>query len=261
MASASPPDLDGTPYRLLERTEHGEFGAWRAVDGDGNRFIIKPAWSEDGVAATEMLRAEGYPAPRYVLVQPGLSVQEELPGSPLAGWEPLEPRVATQLVALNEMLVGKRVPNAGAWPERVYSDVFRGHEFVDLSLLERQAPTLLRRCRCAVEAAELTDAGDLVHWDYTTANVLEHDGEITGVVDWDGVCNGDRLFDIVTLFYYTRTQSLRDYVLDRRNESVFAAYVAAMIVRQTAYSLKFHGPEVGARLIADGLELSDPFVL
>src|SRR5947208_11725814 len=30
--SAAPPDLSDTPYRLLERTGHGEFGSWRAVD-------------------------------------------------------------------------------------------------------------------------------------------------------------------------------------------------------------------------------------
>ena len=100
-----------------------------------------------------------------------------------------------------------------------------------------------------------TDPGDLVHWDYTTANILAVGDEITGVVDWDGVCNGDRFFDLATLFYYTRTPSLRDYVVERVGDGVFAAYLAALVVRQVAYSLKFHPPDAGPGLIADGLEL------
>ena len=95
-----------------------------------------------------------------------------------------------------------------------------------------------------------------MHWDYTTANILARGDEITGVVDWDGVCKGDRLFDLVTLYYYTRTQSLRDYVAERLRPAVLAAYLAAMVVRQVAYSLKFHSPDVAPGLIEDGLELT-----
>ena len=73
-----------------------------------------------------------------------------------------------------------------------------------------------------------------MHWDYTTSNILAADGEITGVVDWDGVCNGDRLFDLVTLWYYTRTPLVRDYVLARTSRAVHDAYLAAVVVRQVA---------------------------
>jgi Phosphotransferase enzyme family len=252
-----PPDLSDTPYRLLERTAEGEFGAWRAIDDTGKRYIVKPGWSEDGVAATELLHARGYPAALYVLVRPGLSVQEELPGEPLPGWVTLPPRTAGRAIELNEQLAGLRVPNAPPWPERIFDDVRRGHFHVDLELMREQAPELLRRCQDAVDrvAEELADPGDLVHWDYTTSNILTVGDEITGVVDWDGVCNGDRLFDLVTLFYYTRTQSLRDYVAERVDAPVLAAYLAAVVVRQVAYSLKFHPPDVGPGLLADGLEL------
>jgi hypothetical protein len=256
-AANEPPDLSDTPYRLLERTAQGEFGAWRATDNEGHRYIVKPAWSEDGVAATELLRAEGYPAPRYVLVRPELSVQEELPGSPLPGWGELAPAIAAGAIELNEQLAGKRVPNAPPWPQRIFDDVLRGHFYIELALLERHSVELLCRCQQSVwrAAEELADPGDLVHWDYTTANILAVGDKITGVVDWDGVCNGDRLFDLVTLFYYTRTPSLRDYVAERVTKPVLAAYLAAVVVRQVAYSLKFHPPDVGSGLIADGLEL------
>ena len=149
------------------------------------------------------------------------------------------------------------MPSAPPWPERIFEDVLRGHHYVELALVEKHSPELLRRAQSAVTSAadELTDPGDLVHWDYTTANILASDGEITGVVDWDGVCNGDRLFDLVTLFYYTRTEALRDYVAERTTATVLAAYLAAVVVRQVAYSLKFHPPEVHPQLTADGLEL------
>src|SRR5207247_8649990 len=130
---------------------------------------------------------------------------------PLPGWERLDSRTADSAIELTERFVGKRVSNAPPWPERIYADVLRGHHYVDLTLLARHASELLERCQSAVRV-ELEDPGDLVHWDYTTANILAVDEEITGVVDWDGVCNGDRLFDLVTLFYYTRTPSLRDYL-------------------------------------------------
>jgi hypothetical protein len=56
------------------------------VDVAGRRYVVKNQWSEDGVATTELLRNDDYPAPRYVLVRPGLSVQEELPGKPIGDW-------------------------------------------------------------------------------------------------------------------------------------------------------------------------------
>jgi Phosphotransferase enzyme family len=228
------------------------------VDEAGKRYLVKSQWSADGVAATELLRAEGFPAPRYVLVRPGLSVQEELPGETLADWHPLEDAIAARAIELNERLAAKRVPNAPAWPERIRADVVRGHHYVDLALLERASPELLRRCRNALSRAEdsLADPGDLVHWDYTTANILSVGAEITGVVDWDGVCNGDRLFDLVTLWYYTRTPILRDYVLAHTTRAVYAAYLGAVVVRQVAYSLKFHSPSVAPDLIADALDVT-----
>ena len=236
----------------------GEFGAWRAVDDAGKRYIVKNSWSCVGVAATELLRSEGYPAPRYVVAQPGLSAQEELPGETLPDWQALPDDIATRAIAINERLAGKRVPNAPPWPERLRSEILEGHYYVDLTYIHRASPELLERCRGALgrAEAELDDPGDLVHWDYTTSNILAADGEITGVVDWDGVCNGDRLFDLVTLWYYTRTPMLRGYVLARTSRAVHDAYVAAIVVRQVAYSLKFHPPEVAPGLIADALEVT-----
>jgi hypothetical protein len=259
---AEPPDLTGTGLTLLERAAEGEFGAWRAVDAAGRRFVVKTSWSEAGREAVERLAAIGYPAPRYVVARPGLCVQQELPGEPIGGWSVLDGSVALQLLELNEQLAGRRVADSPRWPERLLDDMHSYNGWVDPADLERHSDDgaeLLRRCRAAVERADLQDTGDLVHWDYTTSNVLVADGRVTGIVDWDGALNGDRIFDVATLFYYTRTPLLRDYALEQRDERVFAAYLAHMILRQTGWSIRYHEPDAGTQLIRDGLELSKTF--
>lgn len=106
MQTGAAPDLSGTGLTLLERAAKGEFGAWRAVDGEGRRFVVKTSWSEAGREAAAQLAAAGYPAPRYVLTRPRLCVQEELPGESIGTWEPLAEDVARQLLDLNERLAG-----------------------------------------------------------------------------------------------------------------------------------------------------------
>lgn len=60
---------------------------------------------------------------------------------------------------------------------------------------------LLARIRKIGADSPLTMSGtDLVHCDFHPGNVLvDADGQITGVIDWDGAGRGDRRFDLVTL--------------------------------------------------------------
>lgn len=264
MPKADPPDLSGTSYRLLERTGQGEFGAWRATDNDGRRYVVKSSWSDAGREATDLLRAKGYPAPRHVLVRPGLCVQDELPGSPVGAWNVLPGWAAEQVLTLNEQLAGMRITDSSQWPERLFDEFDSYNDWIDLTLLENHSTagaTVLRRCKAIAErfAEELIDPGDLVHWDYTTDNILAVREEITGVVDWDGALNGDRLFDVATLWYYTRTPALRDYGLARTSEGVWSVYVAHIVQRQTAWSIRFHDAAAADHLVRDALELSETF--
>ena len=264
MPSAEPPDLTGTPYRLLERTAHGEFGAWRASDTGGNRYVVKTSWSEAGREAAGLLNSRGYPAPRYVFVRPGLCVQEELPGLPIGEWKELPPWAVECLLALNEALAGVRIADSPRWPERLLDEFGSYNEWIDLTLLERHSEagaTVLRRCRELAHrfSDELHDTGDLVHWDYTTDNILAVGEEVTGVVDWDGALNGDRLFDVATLWYYTRTPALRTYALARTSEEIWSVYAAHIVLRQTAWSMRLHDPAEADRLVRDALELTETF--
>src|SRR5262249_18910066 len=157
--------------------------------GDGRAFALKRQPPGDAPRITDRLRRRGYPAPRYVVVAETYSVQEELPGAPLGGWDaPFHARLL-ELVDLQE---GCAVDADRAWPAAIVESVSEGFdEFMVLETLERHSDEgreLLTLCRSAVErhAHLLTTNDDVAHMDFTADNVLALDGEITGVIDWGG---------------------------------------------------------------------------
>ena len=123
------------------------------------------------------------------------------------------------------------------------------------------ARLLLARCQAAVRrhAGAVSARDDVVHWDFTNANVLVDADRVTGVIDWDGTCSGDALFDVATLFYYTRDERLRDYVVERAGSRALALYLAHLCIRQAEWSLRLHAPEAGRAMVRYGLELSESF--
>lgn len=214
--------------------------------------------------ATERLRALGYPAPRYLIVAETYSVQEELPGAPLGGWEaPLPPR----LLELNELQAGQAVDDDRTWPATLVESVTVGfEEFMILETLERHSPEgreLLELCRDAVErnAETLTVTDDVVHMDFTADNVLVSDGVVTGVIDWGGVRSGDRAFDLATWLYYSpRTcGDLWELLVDRVGARGLSVYLAHLAIRQAEWSVRLHGEEAGWAMVRYGLELARRF--
>jgi Ser/Thr protein kinase RdoA (MazF antagonist) len=91
---------------------------------------------------------------------------------------------------------------------------------------------------------------DLVHLDFHTGNVLvdEH-GELTGIVDWDGIGRGDRRFGLVTLRFdahvrlagtdLTWFDELLDHVL---SPAELRLYWAHMSLRLVDWSNRHHTP-------------------
>jgi aminoglycoside phosphotransferase (APT) family kinase protein len=113
------------------------------------------------------------------------------------------------------------------------------------------------RCRGVVErhARDVPRARDVVHWDFTPANVLGLDGEVTGVIDWGGTCSGDRLFDLATWHYDAADDVLRDYVVERAGEGTMAVYLAHLAIRQAGWSVRHHSRAVALDAIRYGVEL------
>jgi hypothetical protein len=254
----------GTAFTFAGDYDGGEFGAQRLRDDAGRAWVLKQQPAGLAPATTAALRPFGYPAPHYLLVGEGYSVQEELPGEPLGGWRIAAPPA---LIALNELQEGMSVDGDRSWPAALVDSVLvGGEEYMILATLEHhsdEARELLRLCRRAVErhAAKLTSTGDVVHGDFTGANILVRGGEVTGVIDWGGTASGDRLFDLATFLYYAagNAPDVRAYVVERIGEEGLAVYLAHMAIRQAEWSVRHHGEGAGWETVRYGLELARAF--
>ncbi len=199
----------------------GEQGAHAIVDPDGTRFVLK--WHagagyldqfRNGRTATEDLAARGYPVPRYrdvgVVDATAYTIQSLLPGTPMGT---LDARYLPHLLRLNDLQVDPAPLPSRGWPGLIVYSVLHGfHEYCVLdSLRHHSAVTseLLDRLQAMVRALADTEcpANDVVHFDFTASNILTHEGEISGVIDWDGVTVGDRAFDLTTLLFYAGDQT------------------------------------------------------
>src|SRR5262249_19347592 len=93
-----------------------------------------------------------------------------------------------------------------------------------------------------------TPATDIVHFDFQPANILSQPDRITGVVDWDGICAGDRAFDLATLLFYVYDQDAPREALWQRlgaiaEPAASVLYLGHLIHRQVDWSIRHHAPE------------------
>jgi aminoglycoside phosphotransferase (APT) family kinase protein len=242
------------------------------VDADGRAFVLKRSrTSARAAAVTEALRSAGYPAPRYVRVEPDWSLQEELPGEPPPPWRPLPERVAARLIELSELQGATPLPPScklqlGSWRRVIAGSILSGaRSYMSLATLRRHSDRsreLLDRCQAAARrfGESLRDGEEVVHWDFTPANVLVTGGEVTGVIDWEGVRAGDRLFDLVTLAFHAPGTLLLDAYLETRLEpGARSVYLAHLCIRQAEWSLRRQDAETGERMLAYALDVSSRF--
>jgi aminoglycoside phosphotransferase (APT) family kinase protein len=219
-------------------------------------------------AVTARLRELGYPAPRYVRVEPDWALQEELPGEPLEPWRPLPGEIAAELLSLHELhaeAFPASTTAAGSWRRVVASSVLSGaRSYLRLATLRENSDRsreLLGRCQDAVRrfGDRVPELGAIVHWDFTPDNVLVRDGRVTGVIDWEGARSGDPRFDLVTLAYYAPGTPLLERGLGDLDAGVRAVYQAHLCVRQAEWSLRRHGAATGERMLAYALEVASSF--
>lgn len=65
------------------------------------------------------------------------------------------------------------------------------------------------------------------------------------MIDWEGVCAGDRAFDLVTLWFYSDDVPTTDALLYHHLQRTVAPlrlqlYVAHIALRQVDWSIRFH---------------------
>ena len=254
----------GTRFTLGSDYEGGEVGAQRLVDAHGAHFVLKLQPPGLAPQTTAALRAVGYPAPRYVVAEPSYSVQQELPGSPLGHWDTGD---RADILELNALQTGRAVDDDRSWPARVVESLISGYEdYMVVATLDAHSPDgreLLSRCRRTVrrQPSSLKTNDDVVHWDFTASNVLVDGRRISGVIDWDGTCSGDRLFDLATYLFYARGNAprLERYLLERLGGQGLSVYLAHMAVRQADWSIRHHGERAGWRWCATGSSWREPF--
>lgn len=250
----------GTDYRLAQRYADGEQGAFALLDPAGEAFVLKVRGDPSEVAhlravaaCVANLRAGGYPAPDYLHIgataTQAYSVQTALPGAPLR-------RLAAQylpaLLALNERQAGQALADADdPWPGPVVTPTLEGGP--GYCLLEpmrgygSETAALLDRLQAIVRrgATLALPQDDVVHFDFTPLNILVAGEQIGGVIDWDGVCAGDRAFDLATLLFYTHhSQGLADELYAAAcglaGPAAVALYLAHLAHRQIDWSIRFH---------------------
>jgi hypothetical protein len=272
-----------TTFELSERYTTGEQGAFAIVDQEKRRGVLK--WTpgtqavgrlERARAVTDRLREGGYPAPRYLYIGKALrgtySIQLALSGFPL----PLNTTAEylPRLLELNAMQVGQALPGLPDWhQEAVNTVLFGGEGYCLHSSLHQYSPgtaTLLSDLQRLVSAHQDTphQRNDVVHGDFQHANILAHDHQITGVVDWDAVYAGDCIFDIATLLFYSYDdQEVREqlwrYALERASFRLLSVYLAHLILRQVDWSLRYHDQGTIGRYLNRGstllVEMHDRF--
>ncbi|MGH2479100.1 MAG: phosphotransferase [Ktedonobacteraceae bacterium] len=266
--------INKTTFALVEKYPDGEQGAFLVADRLGKQWVLKWApgarnlqWMQGAKTVTDLLRGIGYPAPDYLLIgqlSAGIySVQNVLPGSPL---RKLTPALLSRLLELNEMQLGRAIPGRKDWHQEAISVVLSGGDgyclHASLKLHSQDTAELLHALQALVTAHqdEPHRATDIVHGDFNPANILVQDGQVSGIVDWDGSYAGDCTFDLATLLFYAYDEveariCLWEYALERASLKLLSIYLAHLILRQVDWSLRYHDQSTSGRYILRGQAL------
>ncbi|WP_020579554.1 aminoglycoside phosphotransferase family protein [Actinopolymorpha alba] len=254
----------GVKLTLLGSAPGGQVGAAYVRWEDGHDGVLTrgPNPSEQSLRhlqltaeVLQLARAKGIPVPAYDLIArlpDALAIVQER----LAGSIPrhVDRNLLEAMVAFNERFASlltdrPDVPSPDMYLRRS-GPGFCVHE----SLVRYDARTrrLLGWVRDVGHNTSRTMAGDdLVHLDFHPGNVLVDDaGEITGVIDWDGIGRGDRGFALVTLRFDLASRAgdpatagwLDDILDDLLDPDILRTYWAHMSLRMVDWSIRHYGP-------------------
>jgi aminoglycoside phosphotransferase (APT) family kinase protein len=245
-------------------------GAWFATAPDGAPVVLK--WFPDETVvdryavllpALDELRARGVPVPEYphVVAIGGwtLSAQRVLPGRSHDTWSPAVVERMVECIAAKAGITGPLpAPAFRPWGEFMVHSLTVGEDgyamHAPLRDWDRRSARVLERMEAVGADADpswFPDDG-LVHFDLHTDNVLiGDDGELAGIIDWEGACSGDHRFDLVQFVFDLdgHGQPIWDLV-DAANfdPRVLRAYVAHMALKFTDWAIRKHPEDVPRQL-------------
>ncbi len=265
--------LTGTVLTEDGKCPGGEVGAVYVRWPDGHRSVLTSQPPGNGHAARQhgvliaVGRAGGVPAPRYELIAElpcaVAVVQELLPGSVPA---------TVNRSTLDSMIEVNRCCR-GLLADRPDLPVPSLHLLTDgpgYCLHEPMARYSRRTARllAAIEEVGVSvpahlNGDDLAHYDFHSGNVLvDSEGTVTGVVDWDGASRGNGDLDLFTLRFDLARRApglgmqLGALLAGSVPEQTLRACWAHMSLRQVDWSIREHdAAEVTAWLdIAESLQ-------
>ena len=229
---------------------------------NAERRILKWQVTGHGTALTQVsrdlkqLRRRGYPVPSYEVIESAvdieMSLQSLMPGTVV---DKLSDRLVGQLLRVNALQRGAGSIGPRSWGDRVVDITLNGapgwcrHE--SLELHSDRTRRFWERARAAVsQNLDRFPDGDLVHMDFHHRNVLQQDGQLVAVIDWEGLETGDCNFDLVTLFFYAGaagwSRESRLGALDQLRPALPAeclrTYVAHLGVRAIDWAIRIEGP-------------------
>jgi len=245
------------PLVLLEAAHGGEIGAAFVRWPDGHQGVLTVASSaaaaRKATVPLDVARARGLPVPRYELIVPTCDaaalVQQRLSGSPPDQVNLKLVRAMVDLVdRFADLLVGRDDVDV---PDLYLRHSGPGYSVHDsLARYNNRSRALLRWIHSVGEQRPTPMCGwDLLHLDLQPSNVLvDDDGTITGIVDWDGIGRGDRRFCLVTMRFAVMQQGAADGVCEwlddtlakRIEADVLRGYWAAMSLRQVDWAIRHH---------------------
>jgi aminoglycoside phosphotransferase (APT) family kinase protein len=102
--------------------------------------------------------------------------------------------------------------------------------------------------------ASIPERHDIVHFDFQPFNILVDQGQVSGVVDWEGARLGDSAFDWATLLFYGYDDDLLrpmlwHNALNWASIETLSIYLAHLVLRQVDWSLRHHQEDIARRYI------------
>jgi hypothetical protein len=241
-------EITGVRLLLEGRCPGGEIGAAYVRWPDGRRGVLSEGRTRTA-PLVDRARAAGVPTARHQLAAHvdgvRVIVQERLPGTPPAT---ADAALIEQMIEVTDRLAGLLADDPAPAPAPLYLTA-DGPGFCLHGPLAEYSERTARLLGWVHEVGADGSAmigDDLVHLDFQPGNVLVDDtGRLTGVIDWDGACRGDRHFDLVTLrFMLTGRAPHLVPLLDERLTAISArrrrAYWAHMSLRLVDWSIRHH---------------------
>ncbi|MDY7087042.1 MAG: phosphotransferase [Actinomycetota bacterium] len=241
-------EITGVRLELEGPAPGGEVGAAYVRWPDGRRSVLTEGRSRSGPLA-DRARQAGVPTARHELAAHvdgrRVIVQQRLPGTPAR--RP-DTHLVRQMLTLNDRLAGLLADVPAPKPAELYltgdGPGFCLHQ--PLAGHSARTAALLDRVHQVGAAGSVMVGDDLVHMDYHPGNVLvDAQGRVTGLIDWDGATRGDRHFDLVTLrFVLAGVHPDLLAPIDQRlaviSDRRFDAYWAHMSLRMVDWSIRHH---------------------